>query len=108
MAFVLEPLVFALVVAIVWIAVASFRRRQAELVVAQKNAERERQSVLQAAMQARRYLEGANLICLNCDTRFNGPLDDATGCPKCHTSSLCVTEEEYAAIARAGDSEPKN
>ena len=64
-------------------------------VEAKAEREKRRQAMLKAQREAKRYAEGTPLVCLNCDTKFKGPLTN-TGCPKCHMTTLVMTEEELA------------
>ncbi len=43
---------------------------------------------------AKLYQAGIPLICLGCNTRFEGPMP-SDGCPQCHMSTLVVTMDEY-------------
>jgi Zn finger protein HypA/HybF involved in hydrogenase expression len=43
---------------------------------------------------------GEPLRCLNCNTEFNGPLDDS-GCPHCHLSTLVIPASEFEAETKS-------
>jgi rubrerythrin len=74
------------------------RKRDAEELQARsKQDEQERQRIMR---EAQRLKPGVPLICLNCETRFAGPLT-STGCPHCNLTTLVVTEEEYRSTSNS-------
>jgi Zn finger protein HypA/HybF involved in hydrogenase expression len=73
-----------------WVFGISKSRDQREL-DAQLRAQKEEK--LKAEREARRYEPGVKLVCLSCETRFDGPLT-SDGCPNCHLSTLVISQDE--------------
>ena len=100
MALVIDSL-FALVLIIAALWIASVMKsagadRNAAAQTAQAQAERERL----LAREDRLQTPGLPLQCMQCGTRFAGPLD-AGGCPQCHVGAFVVPEEEVNHVHNA-------
>jgi hypothetical protein len=78
---------------------ATARKREAEIKLAEEEAIRRMEEAAD-----RLTVTGEPLVCLNCNVRFAGPIED-TGCPRCHLSSFVVSERKAQDAESTGQEE---
>jgi Zn finger protein HypA/HybF involved in hydrogenase expression len=94
MGFVIEGFIgLAFLILLIW-GLVYYIADQKDKAEVKRRQEAEDKAQADLKKEVKLHSSGEELHCLGCDTKFTGPLLD-TGCPKCHTASLVITEAEY-------------